>query len=140
MATSPEFLKRLEAEWPVKMANEIVIKVADKVKKLQRKAFSAVTTRVQSQKIVKPCSTDNGVNVGINKLQPLPKDQGPTQTVERQRRKLWGVAFVRLVEPKRFSSLSKLCGTVAWVRRAVEAWLSVKDRALNFSKVGGKEF
>lgn len=81
MATSPEFLKRLEAEWPVKMANEIVIKVADKVKKLQRKAFSAVTTRVQSQKIVKPCSTDNGVNVGINKLQPLPKDQGPTQTV-----------------------------------------------------------
>lgn len=130
----PEFLKRPEAEWPVKMASEIVTKVADKVKKLQRKAFSAVTTRAQSQKIARPCSTDNGANVGFNIQQPLPKDQGPTQAVERQRRKLWGVALVRLVEPKRFSSLSKLCGTVAWVRRAAESWLSVKNRALNSAK------
>ncbi|XP_067223126.1 uncharacterized protein [Chanodichthys erythropterus] len=129
----PEFLKRPEAEWPVKMASEIVTKVADQVKRLQRKAFSAVTTRAQSQKIARPCSTGNGANVGADILQP-PKDQGPTQAVERKRGKPWGLALVRLVEPKRFSSLSKLCGTIAWVRRATETWLKVKNQALNSAK------
>lgn len=39
-------------------------------------------------------------------------------------RKLWGVNLVCLVDPKQFSTLSKLCGTVAWTRRAAESWLN----------------
>lgn len=57
------------------------------------------------------------------------KDQGPTPAVERPRRKPWGVALVRLVGPERFSSLSKLCGTIAWVRRAAESWLRTSYQA-----------
>lgn len=41
----PEFLSWPEAEWPVKTASEIVTSVADDVKRLQRRAFSAVVTR-----------------------------------------------------------------------------------------------
>ncbi len=33
------------------------------------------------------------------------------------------VALVRLVDPRRFSSLARLCGTIAWMRQAVEIWL-----------------
>ncbi|XP_065152486.1 uncharacterized protein [Paramisgurnus dabryanus] len=33
------------------------------------------------------------------------------------------VALVQLVDPQRFSSLVRLCGTIAWMRRAVEIWL-----------------
>lgn len=33
------------------------------------------------------------------------------------------IALVSLVDPQRFSSLTRLCGTIAWVRRAVEIWL-----------------
>lgn len=35
---------------------------------------------------------------------------------------------MRLVEPKRFSTLSKLCGIVAWTRRAVEFWLNKEQQ------------
>ncbi|KAK7883254.1 hypothetical protein WMY93_029428 [Mugilogobius chulae] len=123
----PEFLKRPEAEWPVKMASEIVTKVADNVKRLQRKAFSAVTTRGQSRKVSSPCS-DDGTDVEVH-TQPPPKS--PAQAAEKLIERSWSVALVNLVNPKRFCSLSKLCGTVAWVRRAVGFWLSVKNRALN---------
>ncbi|KAL1006954.1 hypothetical protein UPYG_G00079620 [Umbra pygmaea] len=33
------------------------------------------------------------------------------------------VVLVRLVDPRSFSSLARLCGTIAWVRQAVEIWL-----------------
>ena len=47
-------------------------------------------------------------------------------TAKAQPRKWSGptsVALVRLVKPRRFSSLTRLCGTIAWIRRAVEIWL-----------------
>ncbi|XP_077949972.1 uncharacterized protein LOC144389412 [Gasterosteus aculeatus] len=47
-------------------------------------------------------------------------------TVGAQPRKGSGptsVAVVRLVDPQRFSSLARLCGTIAWVRQAVGIWL-----------------
>lgn len=40
---------------------------------------------------------------------------------------LTSVALVRLVEPRRFSSLARLCGTVAWVKQAVEIWLGISQ-------------
>ncbi|KAL2096014.1 hypothetical protein ACEWY4_008162 [Coilia grayii] len=33
------------------------------------------------------------------------------------------VALVKLVEPKRLSSLTRLCGAVGWLKRAVDTWL-----------------
>ena len=44
------------------------------------------------------------------------------------------MALVRLIEPKRFSSLSKVCGTVAWVRRAANFWLNKIHRAPESAK------
>lgn len=145
----PEFLGWPEAEWPVKMASEIVTTVADDVKRFRRKAFSAAVTRAQLQKISGPSNTDDGVDLGDSKdedghpaLQPPPppKGQGLTPEAERPMRKPWGVDLVRLVEPKRFSTLSKLCGTVAWTRRAAESWLSRKRQASSPAKWEVKGF
>ncbi|XP_062390786.1 uncharacterized protein LOC134078694 [Sardina pilchardus] len=46
--------------------------------------------------------------------------------VEAQPRKWSGsisVALVHLVDPQKFSSQTRLCGTIAWMRRAVGIWL-----------------
>lgn len=96
--------------------------VADDVKRLQRKAFSAVVTKSQSD----PSNTDVGADLGGSALQLPPKDQCPTPAAEKRKRKPWGVALVRLVGPKQFSSLSKLCGMVTWIQRAAESWLNTK--------------
>lgn len=125
----PEFLSWPEAEWPVKTASEIVTSVADDVKRLQRRAFSAVVTRSQAEKLSGPSNTDVGADLQDSAPRPQMKDQGPTPAVERPKRKPWGVALVRLVGPERFSSLSKLCGTIAWVRRAAESWLRTSYQA-----------
>ncbi|KAL2087330.1 hypothetical protein ACEWY4_018389 [Coilia grayii] len=53
-----------------------------------------------------------------------------------KQRKPWGISLVHLVKPQRFSSLSKLCGIVAWTRRAAEAWLKVHQTP-EFSKWEG---
>lgn len=50
--------------------------------------------------------------------QLLQTDPNLSSTATRQKRR-WGIAMVHLVEPQRFSSLAKLCGTFAWTRRAV---------------------
>ena len=39
------------------------------------------------------------------------------------------VALVCLVDPRRFSSLARLCETIAWMRRAVEIWLGGNSQA-----------
>ena len=117
------------------MASEIVTSVADDVKRLQRKAFSAVpVTRSQAEKFSGPSNTDVGADLEDSALQPQMKDQGPTPAAERPKRKPWGVALVRLVGPEQFSSLSKLCGTIAWVRRAAESWLRTSYQASSSAK------
>lgn len=60
----PEFLKWPEAEWPVKMASEIMTTIADDVKRLKRKAFSDAVNRAQAQKISGPTKTDVSVDLG----------------------------------------------------------------------------
>lgn len=122
----PEFLRWSESEWPVKTASEIVSTVADDVKRLQRKALSAVVTRAQSQKVPGPRNADSRANLGDSMLQPSAAD--------KLKRRPWGVALVHLVEPKRFSKLSMLCGTVTWVRRAAESWLNSACRAPKSAK------
>ena len=69
----PEFLRWPESEWPLQMASEVVTNVADDVKRLQRKAFSAVVTRAQSQKASSPSKTAVRADVGDSALQPPPE-------------------------------------------------------------------
>lgn len=131
----PEFLRLPEAKWPVQMAGEIVNDVADKVKRLQRKAFSAVVTRAQAQRVSGPTSNVNSTD---SATQSPPKDQGPAPSSKQPQKKPWGVALMQLVEPKRFSTLLKLCGTIAWVRRAAASWLNLKYKAPELAKWGAK--
>lgn len=128
----PEFLRLPESAWPVRTASEILTNVTDDVERLQRKPFSAAVTRAQSRKASDPSSPNNadGANMGTI---ASPKDQGPTPP-QRPKRKPWAVGLGRLAEPKRFSSLSKLYGTVAWVRRAAESWLDTLYQAPDSAK------
>lgn len=78
----------------MKAASEIVTTVADDVKKLKRKAFSAVVTRAQSKKLSgssKADSTDvrdSSDKDGHPSVQLPPRGQSP---VEKPKRKPWGV-------------------------------------------------
>ncbi|XP_077397336.1 BCAS3 microtubule associated cell migration factor isoform X1 [Festucalex cinctus] len=121
----PKFLRLPETEWPVKMASEITDAAKD-VTRLQRRAFSAAVTRSQAKGGSGPTNADVGTD---STLHPPVKDQNPTPTVHQPKKRPWGVALARLVRPEQFSSLSKLCGTVAWVRRAAESWLNAIDQA-----------
>lgn len=138
----PEFLRWPEDEWPVKTVSEVVTTIADDVKKLKRRAFSAAVTRAQSNKISNPSETD----VIVNLENSSNECQSPFPAAERPKKRPWGIDLVRLVEPKRFGTLSKLCGTIAWTRRAVESWLS-KERLIsdsakweaNYSRLSAEE-
>ena len=123
----PKFLKWPESEWPVKTASEVAAKVAvESIKKLQRRAFSAIVTRQQKKanNAGGKAAKESDANAGMIK----PPELSSNKTIPPISR-LQAIALVRLVEPKRFSSLSKLCGTLAWTRRAVEAWLGGSRQA-----------
>lgn len=113
------------ARWPVRPS------ATESVGKLQRKAFSAVVTRAQSKRTgtsgpdIKAEIKADGVNKPTS-----PDVPGATSAADKQK-KPWAIGLVRLVEPQRFSSLSKLCGSKAWTRRAAETWLRLL-------KVGGR--
>lgn len=114
-----------EAAWPMKAASEIVTTVADDLKKLKKKAFPAVVTRAQSKKLSGPSKTDIGTDMrdssdedGHPSMQLPPR--GPSPVAEKPKKKPWVVNIVHLVDPRRFISLSKLYGTIAWTRRETE--------------------
>lgn len=100
----PEFLRRPEAEWPVKSASVVATGISDEVTRLQRKAFSAVVTRTQSKKTSDPSRNEIGTDTGasgdgssIYSQSPV-EIQGPVQVVEKPKRMPWGAALVSLVE------------------------------------------
>ena len=126
----PAFLSWPVAEWPVKTASEIVTSVADDVKRLQRRAFSAIITRSQARESSSLGKVDVGAEMKAPAEQPqlkTLKNHGSTSAAEKPKRKPWGVALVQLVRPERFSTLSKLCGTIAWVRKVAEFWLKTNS-------------
>lgn len=47
---------------------------------------------------------------------------------------------MHLVEPKRFSTLSKLCGTIAWTRQAVESWWNKERQASDPAKWEARDY
>ncbi|XP_060777189.1 uncharacterized protein LOC132886503 [Neoarius graeffei] len=109
--TGPKFLTLPVSEWPIKSAKEIAAAVREGINKLQKKAFVAALTRSQSVKQVPVQSQD--------------------QKASGQR--LIGSAVQRLIDVKRFSDLSKLLKTIAWVWRAAKRFLR-PNRTLNRPK------
>lgn len=124
----PDFLRSPEAEWPVKSASDVSAIVSDEVRKLQRKAFSAVITRTQSKK-TSGARSANHADTDVSDQSMMPNStvngQDSPQRIDRLKR---STALVGLVRPERFSTLSRLCGVTAWVRRAADTWLSRKDK------------
>lgn len=121
----PEFLKFPKTDWPMKMASEITPSAAEDVGKLQRKAFSAVVTRAQLKEITGLNGPDIKADLKheeVNSRPTSPAVLDATSAAGTQGRP-WAIGLVRLVEPQRFSSLSRLCGSIAWTRRAAETWL-----------------
>ena len=116
----PHFLSTPVENWPMKSASEVAAAAREAVGKLQRKAFTAVTTRAQAKKTSPPT---NPVEEKAGDAVPKTPDL-TTSTVESNRNpiKLWGAPLVGLVNLKKYSSLNKLVSVIGYVRRALSVW------------------
>ncbi|XP_063747648.1 uncharacterized protein LOC134869709, partial [Eleginops maclovinus] len=138
--SGPEFLRRPLEEWPIKSAEEVVIDARDSISKLQRKAFSAVMTRGQVKRcrgVTTQDQTEAEDSVEENDVNPthliVCPDASETDPEMRRgevalRVTLSNSAIKNLLEVKRFSCMSRLVNVVAWVRRAADRWLGLKDQ------------
>ena len=97
----PEFLSLPVCEWPIKSAKEIATAARESINKLQKKAFVAALTRAQAMG---------------------PGRKGDHVQVDQQRPPA-GSAIQSLVDIKRFSSLTRLVKTIAWIWRAARRFL-----------------
>ncbi|KAL1247062.1 hypothetical protein QQF64_022438 [Cirrhinus molitorella] len=129
----PEFLSSPVEDWPIKSASEVATNAREVVSRLQKKAFSAVLTRVQAKKLLNPGSPgseDPMVTDGASGVSVSPENRMKlTLTKTKEKETLWGAALIDQVDPTRCSSLTKLCGVVGYVRRAVKKWLASVDKA-----------
>ncbi|KAK5921409.1 hypothetical protein CgunFtcFv8_025117 [Champsocephalus gunnari] len=121
----PEFLVRQLEEWPMKSAAEVATGARESVGKRQRKAFSVILTRVQSNKT--PIHDDTSgkdaeaeeslVKVG-GSPETSEREEASVLTERRPEGKFRSIAVLNLVKLERFSSLARLCGVVARRGRA----------------------
>ena len=117
-------------EWPVKSAKELVMAARDGVNRLQKKAFVAALTRAQAKAQLLPDPKDTDTQ----KPSELKQDQEPTQTQTQPKRPPAGSTVQELVDVKRFSNLSRLVKTVAWIRRAARMFMKGNKRTANNPK------
>lgn len=106
----------------MRMASEITSSVTEDIRKLRRKAFSAAATRAQLRERASQNDPDGKTDAG-DQCKPEQSPQLGSRPTSAKHKKRWSVALVNLVGPQRFSCMTKLCGTIAWTRRAVQAWL-----------------
>jgi len=106
----PEFLKLPVSEWPIKLAKELASAARERVNKLQKKAFAAVM-RAKAKKA----------------------ESDQHQALTERRRPPAGAAILGLVDAKRFSSLTKLVETIAWIWRAAKKFIG-QNKAAKSSK------
>ncbi|XP_027138459.1 uncharacterized protein LOC113746562 [Larimichthys crocea] len=117
----PNFLSSPVEDWPMKSASEVAADAREMVSKLQRKAFSAVLTRAQAKELLNPDR--------VSKAPESSADGVEVTSVEtKEAETLWGASLIDQVDPTRYSSLTKLCGVVGYVRRAVRKWLACIGR------------
>lgn len=131
---------------PSQSAEEVVTDARDSISKLQRKAFSAVMTRGQVKRCRGVTTQDHTKaedSVEKNDTDPthliVCPDASGTDPEMRQgevvlRVALSNSAFKNLLEVNRFSCLSRLVNVVAWVRRAADSWLGLKNQTPKKSK------
>lgn len=137
----PKFLTRSLMEWPMKSVAEVASGTREVVSKLQRKAFSAIITRAQAKRLSTP-GGPSGVSAMVGDgatTGPSPDDNmgsspsaamrtSSTASNVHSTKTLWGSVLVGQVDLLRFSTLTKLCGAVGYVRRAVRSWLLDRSR------------
>ena len=103
--SGPEFLQLPESEWPKKSAKDVAAQARDNIIKIQKKTFVAVLTRSQHKA----------------------HDPIRIQETESKSRRPPAVAAVqKLLDERRFSSLRRLVGTIAWTWRAAKKFLRAK--------------
>lgn len=103
--SGPQFLQLPESEWPKKSAKDISVQAGDSITKMQKKTFVAVLTRSQEK-------AQHSIRV---------------QEIESKSRRPPAVAAVqKLLDEKRFSSLRRLVGAIAWTWRAAKKFLCAK--------------
>ena len=104
-----KFLVLPVSEWPIKSAKEWAATARENIDNLQKKAFAAALTKAK---------------IGEQEQEPEPTNP---------RRPPAGSAILDLVDVKRFSILTRLIKTVAWIWRAAKRFLG-KNKALSNPK------
>ncbi|XP_058477623.1 uncharacterized protein LOC131448851 [Solea solea] len=97
----PKFLSLPVEEWPITSAKELAATARENITKLQKKAYAAALTRAQAKK---------------QQVEHKLKQEAQTE----QRRLPAGSAIQTLVDVRRYSTLSRLVKTVAWIWRAAK--------------------
>ncbi|RXN35876.1 gag-pol fusion poly [Labeo rohita] len=115
----PSFLSLPVDEWPIKSAKDLAGTARESIKELQKKAFAAALTRSEAKQ--KEPTGESEQTGYLNQVQAEP------------RRPPAGLAVRNLCDLKRFSDLSRLVKTIAWVWRAAKKFLG-KNRTLNNPK------
>ncbi len=141
----PVFLRWPVEDWPMKSAAEVAAAARESINKLQKKTFSAILTRrmaKEKQDVVLHKKLKVGVHEDREKsaLNHLTVDSG-TSADEKERRMdissgrmFDGLIASKLLNPEKFSSLSRLVRVTAWVRRAVKKWLKIGTKTSGSSK------
>ncbi|KAM9553345.1 uncharacterized protein ACWYII_035103 isoform 1-T2 [Salvelinus alpinus] len=101
----PAFLRQPVKEWPHKSAKEIAAYAKEGINKLRRRAFSAALTRAQ-----------------VKRNQSDAQQNNPDEPKTRIRRSPAGSAVTKLIDIRKFSSLTRLIRVIAWVWRAATRW------------------
>ncbi|KAI3359231.1 hypothetical protein L3Q82_002750 [Scortum barcoo] len=132
----PEFLKQPVKEWPKKSAKEVTAYAKEGIDRLQRKSFSAALTRSQVKKnrgdVPSGAAIPSSPVVTVKDekdhdvVQSSPEGNKPKSPV---RRPPAGSAVRRLIDIKKYSSLSKLIRVIAWVWRAAMKWKMVLTKS-----------
>lgn len=112
MQNRPKFLRLPEDEWQIKSAKDLAATARESINKLQRKAFAAALTRSEAKQ-QKPAK-EQRQNEGLIQVQIEP-NRPPA-----------GLAFRNSFDIEKFSDLTRLVKTVAWVWRAAKRFLNKK--------------
>lgn len=99
----PSFLALPVCEWPMKSVKELAATARENISKLQKKMFAVVLTRAKTGQ--------------------LGAKQEEDKTGTRRKRPTAGSVIHNLNDERRFSDLSRLVKTVAWIWRAVKRFI-----------------
>ena len=117
------------------------LRTKEVVSKLQGKTFSAIITTAQAKKLSAsggPSSVDAMIRDGaftspstVNNGRSLPGAATASSSAAfsaYSMKRFWGLALVGQVNLLRFATLTKLCGAVRYIRRAVDSWLFSRNQ------------